>query len=455
MEPGAVERRGGLARRVSAFREVGLFDDGSLIEPPPARWLEHSQSLESETDRAEEEEKDDNSEWEDVDSDADLTTAARGAASPTVTLVDTDIALIASRKSSRLHRLGVLALILAVSIPILQNTPLLGTNSHAILGARGGVIPHEARTDDRTLVEDVSFWKRDNSPTDVCKRWSHQCAYCQVLVGTTTNQHASCYRERYSLRVRRTGDDRSEPETKPVEYAGFLRCASRPVANLRVDNDFLSLDLTKTWQTGSPAFTGLPRPSGPPAVANGYLWNSHESIFLYGGEFSDSPPADPVPFSLWEYNILQSKWYEHSSPKTSASRNSEPAGSAVQRSAEGAGLSIAKLGRGWYFGGHLDHYTSADWSIHVERKYLNSLLEYTFPGFTNQAIGNTPAGSDGVWRNVTQGGIQGSAGFTSRADGLALYVPGFGAEGIIIALAGGIADKFVSRPLFPAVLPRG
>lgn len=169
---------------MSAFREVGLFDDDdSPVEPPPARWLEHPQSLKSETDGVEQEERDENSEWEDVDSAADLTTAAKGVASPTVTLIDTDIALVASPRSSRLHRLGVLALILAVSVPILQNTPLLGTNSHAILGAKGGVIPHEARTDDSMLVEDVSFWKRDNSPTDVCKRWSHQCAYRQVLVG--------------------------------------------------------------------------------------------------------------------------------------------------------------------------------------------------------------------------------------------------------------------------------
>lgn len=201
------------------------------------------------------------------------------------------------------------------------------------------------------------------------------------------------------------------------------------------DNDFLTLDLTKSWQIASPALKQLPQPSGPPPVSNGFLWSSFQSLFLYGGEFSSEPTTSPVPFALWEYNIGSSSWQEHSDPTTSGGANSGPAGEPVQRAAEGAGVSVAGLGRGWYFGGHLDPYTTAGWAQSVPRIYTKSLLQYTFPG-----SGNAPA--DGTWTNITGGGSQSSAGFPERADGVLVYVPGFGDQGILVGLAGGTADTF-------------
>ncbi|KAF2101569.1 hypothetical protein NA57DRAFT_10793, partial [Rhizodiscina lignyota] len=254
--------------------------------------------------------------------------------------------------------------------------------------------------------------RRDNSPTDVCKRWSHQSA----LVNGTLYI--------YGGRAIQSGDQTDN------EW----------------NNDFLTLDLTKTWQIGSPSFNGMPQPSGPPAVANGYLWNSYDSLFLYGGEFSDSPVESPVPFALWEYDIGSSSWKEHNNPQTSAGTNSEDANQPVQRVAEGAGVNVPGLGRGWYFGGHEDFLTTAGWSITVAREYVRSLLEYTFPGSTNSGVsdlsGGKTAGSDGVWRNVTNGGLQETGGFTERADGILLYIPGFGKQGILLALAGGTNTTF-------------
>jgi len=109
---------------------------------------------------------------------------------------------------------------------------------------------------------------------------------------------------------------------------------------------------------------------------------------------------------------------------------------------------VSTLGRGWYFGGHLDDFTTQGWSNQVARVYLKSLLEFTFPGATNKAVdslkeGKT-AGSDGVFRNITQGGLQTSGSFPSRADGALVYIPGFGAEGILLGLTGGDNDTFVS-----------
>ena len=156
----------------------------------------------------------------------------------------------------------------------------------------------------------------------------------------------------------------------------------------------------------------------------------------------------PLPFSLWEYDIGASQWKEHKSPQTSTGNNSEPENIPIQRAAEGAGLSVPELGRGFYFGGHLDGYTTPGWSQSIERVYLKSLLEYTYPGQKNEDVkslsGGGTAGPDGIFRNITQGGVQEAAGFTERADGNLVYIPGFGPQGVILGLAEGTNTTFVS-----------
>lgn len=220
-------------------------------------------------------------------------------------------------------------------------------------------------------------------------------------------------------------------------------------ANKFSANNFLSLDLTKSWQIASPSLTGLPIPSGPPAVSLGQLWASHNSLWLYGGQYSDNPKTSPGPNSVWEYNIGNKQWVEHKDPKTSAGDNAESDGQSVQRAAEGAGFSVSTLGRGWYFGGHLDDFTTEGWSNQIARVYLKSLLEFTFPGETNNGVqslqnGKT-AGLDGTFRNITSGGLQDTGSFPARADGALVYVPGFGDEGMLLGLTGGDNATFVSR----------
>lgn len=85
----------------------------------------------------------------------------------------------------------------------------------------------------------------------------------------------------------------------------------------------------------------------------GSLWHTYDSLFLYGGEFSDSPPTSPAAVATWKYDISSATWTEFSNPQTSAGNGSDTAPADVQRAAEGAGLSVPELGRSWYFGGHL------------------------------------------------------------------------------------------------------
>lgn len=303
-----------------------------------------------------------------------------------------------------LSRLYALAIWMIILMPILYELPHINQARPAFLGAQANLVRRRG-----------SQVKRENSPTDVCNRWSHQSA---VVNGTL------------------------------YIYGGHSISSSGQTQDTW-NNDFLSLPLTESWDISNPKLTGFPQPSGPPAVSNGYLWNSYDALYLYGGEVSDTPPKTPDPYSLWEYNIKGSSWNQHNSPKTSAGNNSDGGNQPVQQAAEGAGISVPELGRGWYFGGHLDHYTTPGWSLEVTRKYLKSLVEYTFPGYTNDGVeslsGGKTAGDDGVWRNVTEGGIQDTATFPNRADGVLVYVPGFGNSGIILSLAGGTNTSFVSN----------
>ncbi|KAF2420757.1 hypothetical protein EJ08DRAFT_598111 [Tothia fuscella] len=300
------------------------------------------------------------------------------------------------------RRLSLVACLLAIAIPITHFSSL-GTSSRPILGATGVPVPEP-----QSPVFDDQVLKRATSPTDYCKRWSQQSA----LVNGTM-----------------------------YLYGGRKSTSSSQTDNTW-NNDFLTLDLTKTWQISSPAMSGLPQPSGPPPVSNGYLWSSYDALYLYGGEYSDKPQGTPDAFSLWEYDIKGSKWKEHKDPKTSAGKNSEAAGQSIQRAAEGAGFSLPALGRGWYFGGHLDFLTTQSWSIQTPRLYLKSFVEYTFPGMNNKELSMQNAGSEGAWRNITRAGIQEQSGFTQRADGILVFVPGFGAEGILISLGGGTNETF-------------
>ena len=220
-----------------------------------------------------------------------------------------------------------------------------------------------------------------------------------------------------------------------------VRCD--PLLTDPLDNDFLTLDLKSNWQISSPSLTALPQPSGPPPVANGFLWSSFNQLFLYGGEYSDTPVTSPSPYALWTYDIPSSSWSSSPSPTTSPGENAEGGNQPVQQSAEGAGLNVQELGRGFYFGGHLDGYTTQGWSQSIARVYLRSMLEFTFPGTSNPSIQGQPtAKSSGLWRNITTGGLQESAGFTERADGILVYIPGYGKEGTILGLGGGTNATF-------------
>ncbi|CZR35073.1 uncharacterized protein FPRO_00805 [Fusarium proliferatum ET1] len=293
---------------------------------------------------------------------------------------------------SGLQRFTMLALLIAIILPAFS-----WRNGHSfsdINGANAGVIQ-----------------KREISPTKVCTRWGLQAAQ---LNGTL------------------------------YLYGGRSRSKADQVEDTW-NNNFLTLDLTKDWDIGSPALKGLEKPDGPPEVSMGYLWHDYNNLYLYGGQFSDTPYVDPEPESVWRYSIKNEEWTEFKNPETSAGNESEPGNRPVHRAAEGAGLSVPELGLSWYFGGHLDWATTPGWSRSVDRVYLKSLLEFTHPGYVNTGVDSlsdgTGAGESGAYRNITKAGIQ-TGNFTERADGVLVFVPGWGEQGVLIGLAGGTNETF-------------
>jgi hypothetical protein len=159
-------------RRRSVFMEVGLVDEGDFIaerknptpilirHPSPKRTRPTLKvRFRSKADIFEEDERAD--EWGDVldaEDDGSLATT-RLSTTPS-----------AEKTYHHLYRLAVFALVLAVLLPYLQGNPVTGVSARIPLGARGGVIP----STNVGIVEDDMLRRREDSPTTICKRWSHQ-----------------------------------------------------------------------------------------------------------------------------------------------------------------------------------------------------------------------------------------------------------------------------------------
>ncbi|GAP84877.2 putative kelch domain-containing protein [Rosellinia necatrix] len=250
------------------------------------------------------------------------------------------------------------------------------------IGYRGGRHKVELGGVDAGVIREPiirsSLEDRANSPTDVCKRWAGQSA---VLNGTL------------------------------YYYGGRLSRYKRDARAL-----------------------------GPASRIPGISLERLRPPIPYGGEF-DFPSTNPPPVSTWMYDIASTSWTELQDPRTSAGRYSDAGGAAVQRAAEGAGVSVPELGLSWYFGGHLDWATTPGWSDQVARVYLKSLLEFTHPGYANaqvDSLGHSGAPRPGgAYRNITWAGDQGGDGFAERADAALVYVPGWGPSGVLLGLGGG------------------
>lgn len=159
-------------RRKSVFAEVGLVDEETIrrersptpssITDPAAQRLRIPKSVRFECAHNALGDKQmgrsNDNEWE-SDSDGDETEL--------VALGGTKLQHTMFANSS-VYRLGLFALALVLMLPILQTNPLFS------FGVKAAAIPAESL--------EAAMVKREDTQTQVCKRWAHQCRSRTIAV---------------------------------------------------------------------------------------------------------------------------------------------------------------------------------------------------------------------------------------------------------------------------------
>ena len=152
-----------LRRRSSAFIEVGLCGDDAILDAKLNRYdsrLRKEVSSQSEIEIHESEDIDGAFKWDKPQSDFERHSIAAYLSAPSFTFLS-------------MPRLILLAVLLAVTLPSLHNSPIFSAGITSI-GAKAGATKNGAVQEIRTLSEELV--SRDNSPTNICTRWSHQTA---------------------------------------------------------------------------------------------------------------------------------------------------------------------------------------------------------------------------------------------------------------------------------------
>ena len=175
--------------------EVGLIDEATikrerspaptLIPDPTPRRLRPARLVRFRSQAEIFEEKvgkDVDSEWDSTSDgeDADHETLASARLHP-------DQHMIAY---SKMYRLGLLAVILALLLPLLQLNPI------SVIGVKGGASPQRPAN----YVEGTKIVKREDTNTVICKRWSHQCKFdianlliWEMLISSATVVNGTLY----------------------------------------------------------------------------------------------------------------------------------------------------------------------------------------------------------------------------------------------------------------------
>jgi hypothetical protein len=152
-----------LRRRSSAFVEVGLYGDDAILDAKLNRFdsrLRKQVGLQNEIEISEPEDIDGAFKWDKPQSDLERHSIIAHLSVPSFTFLS-------------MPRLILLAALLAFSLPSLYNSPLFSAGITPI-GANAGPTKDVPAQEIRTLPEELV--SRDNSPTNICTRWSHQTA---------------------------------------------------------------------------------------------------------------------------------------------------------------------------------------------------------------------------------------------------------------------------------------
>lgn len=243
-----------------------------------------------------------------------------------------------------------------------------------------------------------------------CQRWAHQTTISAALLDPQSSSRPTLWIQ--------GGELKSSPDQQNNTWTNAL----------------LSLDLTSSWNAGSPALSLVEKdnsnPYSPPAVALGALWPSLDGqlLYLWGGQFADNPAVSPGPMNTFVYNVTARSW-----------KAINTTGDPVLRPSEGASALVPAIGTNgapmaYYFGGHLDWASVSGWSTSTPRVFLDSMVQLDLGSlsWTNYSSFTTASNTNFV--NAT---VEGTP--TIRADGTLTYVPSVGpsGKGVLVAIGGG------------------
>lgn len=224
---------------------------------------------------------------------------------------------------------------------------------------------------------------------------------------------------------------------------GDARLLAGQTQNTRT-NALLALDLSQNFSIAAPPLTLVQPDTGnayePSRTSLGAAFSNAagDEIYYYGGYFEEFPErVVPDEQKLFRYSIPNRQW---STVQTT--------GATVERVAEGAaGVAPPQAGETqptfYYFGGHLDGYTTEDWSLQTERVYLSSLIEYD-AGPSSWTNHSTYAASSSVTANSTF-----EAAPLLRADSTLTFIPGLGTDGkgLMVSIGGGNANQMLDNSI--------
>ncbi|BGP19111.1 hypothetical protein JCM10213v2_007198 [Rhodosporidiobolus nylandii] len=222
-------------------------------------------------------------------------------------------------------------------------------------------------------------------------------------------------------------------------FGGEARTSSGQDSNTWT-NALVSLTLEDDWQTGTPPLQLVQADTGnysaPPAVTLGALWASADgnTLYQYGGSFSDSPSVPPPVQRTFAYDIQGDRW--------SVAETSRDIGNV----AEGQPALVPGQGTdgenvGYYSHGHQDDHTTSQWSNQIDRIYLNSMVQFDMG---DQKFSNITSYSSAAKTSNTSTALTNPV---SRADGTLTYVPNLGTDGkgILVSIGGATETQYVDN----------
>merc|ERR1712093_98235 len=327
----------------------------------------------------------------------------------------------------------------SISLHIIQTTGTANDNHHFSVSS---INKHDCHSSSSAMCRSAGRGCRSVAASRRSIPWSLAVISLAttIVLAQSQPQPSVCLRYAHSSTVG-ASQSNTAPNSTLYIYGGDAKTSIGQTSSTRT-NALVSLDLTTSWSISNPPLS-LVKPANddnysPPKTSLGGLFSNADgtSLFYYGGYYSDNPTVAPDAVKLYEYTVASSSWSTVDTTGATVERSSGGAAAVTPASAN-ASSSF------WYFGGHLDSYTTEGWSNQIPRLYLDSIVEYDAAGRS--------------WTNhsTSSGSGQASANSTTettpllRGDSTLTYVPGLGTNGagILVNIGGGNLNQLVDNNL--------